>query len=272
MSESNQKVLACEIKALGDRQVETTASTGSLDRELDRILASAWDLDAYRRNAVVLWGHDHRLPPIAKSIDIRVVGNALRTIDQFPPRGVYALADQVHDLVKAGFITSKSVGFRPRAWRPNDAGGRDYTDVELLEHSYVSIPANPEAVVTAKAKGVRDPAALTRWFGTPRGGEAIEVVDDSDERVFVDERTLAEARAAVLGRQVRAEVRRQARGLFGVAPPDDAVLVLDDGQPGADDAFVVDERDIQAAMAHVIATTVGRELRQQLNALRGRVD
>ena len=55
------------------------------------------------------------------SLDVRVVGWALRTVDQFPPPGIFPLADHVHALVVAGFITSKSVGFRPVAWRPTVA-------------------------------------------------------------------------------------------------------------------------------------------------------
>jgi hypothetical protein len=212
------------------RQIETTASTGSLDRELDRILPTAWQLDHYRRSPVVLWQHSRDLPPIAKSLDVRVVGNALRTVDQFPERGIFPLADTIHDLVVARFITSKSVGFRPIAWRPNEEGGRNYTAVELLEHSFVNLPANPEAVITAKAQGVRDPAALTRFFGTPRGGE-MQVIDDGADLVTVDPAVLADAWSTVIRQRARAAVRRAASGLLGVTDGEESVLLVDDGQP-----------------------------------------
>lgn len=196
------KVVSVQVKALGDRQVETIASTANLDRENDRILASAWQLDNYKRTgAPVLWGHDYGAPPVARSVDVRVVGGALRTLDEFPPRGIYPLADTVHDLVKAGFINSKSVGFRPLKWRPNDEGGRDYTDVELLENSYVSVAANPEALVVARSKGL-DRVRLDAFLRSPResgmdlatfrlewartpANAVVLVLDDESPRAFV---------------------------------------------------------------------------------------
>ena len=66
MTEMTRTTVPLRIKTVGDRQVETIASTGALDREHDRILPTAWQLDTYRRNPVVLWSHDHRLPPIAR--------------------------------------------------------------------------------------------------------------------------------------------------------------------------------------------------------------
>src|SRR3990172_4472734 len=149
-----KKVFTTTIKALGDRQVETIASTAALDREHDRILASAWRLEAYKTNPAVLWAHDYTLPPIAVCREISVSGGALRTVDEFVPRRVFPLADTIHDLVKSGAIRAKSVGFRPLTWKDNAEGGRDYTAVELLEHSYVPVPANVECLVLAKSKGL----------------------------------------------------------------------------------------------------------------------
>src|SRR5436309_4602451 len=166
-------------KALGARQVETVISTGSTDREGDTIAVDGWDLAAYRKNPVILWSHNPHEPPIARSIEIGVVGGVLRSVDEFPPEGTYPLADVVHNLVKSGFIGAKSVGFRPVRWAFNDKNGVDYFEQELLEHSYVSIPANAEALVTAKSKGC-DRGALDRWLGRA-DDEPVLVLRDTGE-------------------------------------------------------------------------------------------
>src|SRR5688572_3416992 len=58
MNSPQIKTLNAQTKAIGNRQVESIASTETLDREHDRILASGWDLTAFRRNPVCLWAHD----------------------------------------------------------------------------------------------------------------------------------------------------------------------------------------------------------------------
>src|SRR5207249_8757433 len=150
---------------LGDRQVETIVSTGSLDREGDTIDPRGWDLTAYKANPVILWSHDATQPPIAPTLEIAVRRDgALRTVDEFVPRGLHPLADVVHDLVRSGFINAKSVGFRPVQFAPNERGGFDFYKQELLEPSYVGIPANPEAIVVARSKSF-DRGAVEQWFG-----------------------------------------------------------------------------------------------------------
>jgi HK97 family phage prohead protease len=266
------KVVAVQVKALGARQVETIASTGTLDREGDRILPSAWQLDDYRRTGMpVLWAHDMKAPPVARSLDVRVVGHALRTVDEFPPPGIYPLADQVHDLVRAGFITSKSVGFRPLAWTPNDEGGRNYTRVELLEHSYVSVPANAEAVVTAKQRGVRDRAALDRFFAAPRGSDVVLLLDDDEPETFlVDPVALVLATHGVLDPLVRREVDAGLRRAgLGHALDEDVVVVLNDD---AESVVVVDPADVTAALDAALAPVIQRAVRHGITNLTGRVE
>ena len=77
------------------------------------------------------------------------------TDEQFP------FADQVYRLIVGGFLNSVSVWFRPLQHVYNAARGSvDFLKQELLEISVVPIPANPSAVVEAKApRAHRSPLA-----------------------------------------------------------------------------------------------------------------
>lgn len=184
------KVFTASIKVLDDdrRLLQTIISTGSVDRDKDTIDPRGWDLTAYRRSPTVLWMHDHKTPPIARSPEITVAGGQLRSIDEFPPKGLYPFADTIYDLAKAGFINAKSVGFIPLTWAYNEQrGGIDYFTQELTEHSYVSVGANAEALVVARSKAF-DSGAVWKWAqgvragreDCPAGPERCANVDNSD--------------------------------------------------------------------------------------------
>lgn len=228
------KVMPATVKALGARTFETIITTGSVDRERDVIAPAGWKLDAYMRSPVVLWAHDYTMPPVAKALSITRTATGLKSVDQFPPPGIYPFADQVHDLVKAGMVRAKSVGFIPlrKTWNATREGW-DIHEAELLEHSYVSVPANPEALVVG-SKGL-DPARLaaflgsaTRGLGEDIGLELIPYNADAIRRVargaalprgaeVLDEedclpRLTSQAVVGMVGAIVRQEVARRRAG------------------------------------------------------------
>ena len=160
----NRKILpAGATKGLGDRTFRFTISTGDVDREGDRINPQGWDLEAFKQNPVTLWAHNHTIPPIARTTDIGVAADRLQAVVQFPPPGVHPFADQVHDLLAKGFLSSASVGFRPiRKTFNAERGGWDFQEQELLEWSIVGIPALPQAAIERAGLGVnRD--LVTKW-------------------------------------------------------------------------------------------------------------
>ena len=64
------------------------------------------------------------------------------------------------------YLNAVSVGFNPSEWKWVDDEDRpwgiDYNKQELLEYSAVPVPANPEALIDAKSKGI-DLAPLMEW-------------------------------------------------------------------------------------------------------------
>jgi hypothetical protein len=97
----------------GNRTVRFVLSDGSVDRMGDSIAASGWELDAYRRNPVVLWAHDSNAPPIGKMTSVFISGDRLIGDVQFASPETYEFADQIYRLITAGYIKAGSVGFVP---------------------------------------------------------------------------------------------------------------------------------------------------------------
>lgn len=148
-----------EIKAPeGDsRSMLFTISTASVDRMGDTIDVKGWKLDNYRKNPVVLWGHDASSLPVGKA-KVWIEGSKLKADSEFTPPGMARFNDTVFDMLKGGFLNATSVGFQPIKYAftedPQRKFGIDFMEQELLEFSVVSVPANPEALIDAKSAGI----------------------------------------------------------------------------------------------------------------------
>jgi len=146
----NVRQLGAVVTRADDRVIQVIASTSTPDRSGDAISADGWDLDAYRRNPVVLLQHDGE--PIGRATTVAVVGDQLLMTIQLLPEGVSEKADFVWRLIQEGAMNAVSVGFRPIAERYNsERGGVDYLEQELLEISIVSVPCNPEALIVSRS-------------------------------------------------------------------------------------------------------------------------
>jgi len=126
-------------------------STGDLDCEGDSIDPRGWKLERFRKNPVVLLGHDAS-KPIARARKVTVENGALVAEIVFPPKGADELADEVRGRVESGLLTGASVGFRMLEWTARQDGGRDISSSELIEASLVAIPCNRETLRVAAMK------------------------------------------------------------------------------------------------------------------------
>ncbi len=154
--------------------VEAVVSTGDLARDKAIILPEGWELDDYRRNPVVLWAHDDREPPIgrATAIGLRDVDGkaALVATTKFDLQDERARG--IFDKVAGGFVSATSVRWIPleTETRKEGEGGEPtlvFVRQTLLEFSFVSVPADPGALVVRSAGGVLVPerADLRAEFG-----------------------------------------------------------------------------------------------------------
>lgn len=135
---------------LGDRQVRVVVSTPDIDRAGDVVKAEGIDLTAYRGNPTVLWNHNPECP-VARCIEISTKSGAVEALVQFPPEGDDAEADQLYKRIKNGVVNAASIGFNPTKAEPIKGGGLNYSSCELLEFSFVSVPANSEALIVERS-------------------------------------------------------------------------------------------------------------------------
>ena len=149
------KLLDSTSLTLADRRcVSVICSTSDPDRAGDVIVQSGIDLTAYRKNPVVLWGHSADVP-IARAIEIDIKGGKLQATVQFPPEGDDEDADWVYGKIWAGIVNATSVGFIPKEYEPINSkqpwSGFKFTKSELLEFSFVSVPANAGCLIVGRS-------------------------------------------------------------------------------------------------------------------------
>jgi HK97 family phage prohead protease len=169
-----------EVKKVGERQYEFTASTADVDREGEAIDVTGWDLKNFKKNPVIMYGHDYRSLPIGKATKIGVRNGKLMNTVEFPPEGTYEFADIVERLVNTGYLKTESVGFIPKTWEDGEdakSPRRTYTKQELLEISIVPVPSNPNALMNAVEEGV----ITTKQLATITKKEKPEVVEPEEE-------------------------------------------------------------------------------------------
>ena len=149
-------------------------STGNVDREGDRILASGADVSNYRRNPVLLWGHQTGSSfsppslPIGSVVELDVTDSGIRAGWRWLQNDEFS--ERVRNAWDQGVVRSASIGFFPRKSKENRYGGRDYEEWELLEVSLVPLPANPQAVRVLRSLG------LTDWKTSSSRGRLREIL------------------------------------------------------------------------------------------------
>lgn len=154
-----RKLIRADITELGEDEVEVVMSTSSLARDGHVLVPQGAQIENYRANPIVLWSHDPD-KPIGNSENVQVSSDKITARVKFAPLGISKKADEIRGLVKSGVIRAVSIGFDPLEGEPLDPlkpkGGQRFTIWEMLEMSFVSVPADTGAVVTARAHGDTD--------------------------------------------------------------------------------------------------------------------
>lgn len=136
-----------KMKAGGEDsgRFEVIISTADQDRQGEIVSQEGWDLAHYKNNPIVLWGHNYTGLPIGVTDSIELKDGKLVASGRFAPESANPFAQQVRRLYDAKILRSTSVGFIAK-----EMEGNTITKAELLEFSFVPVPANPMALSLMK--------------------------------------------------------------------------------------------------------------------------
>lgn len=146
---------------LGTFQVVIT--TENVDRYGEVIKLDGWELEHYRNSPVVLWGHDHHTLPIGMATSVEAIDGKMIASGKFAP---HEHAQTIRKLYDMGMMRATSVGFIEK-----EREGNLITKAELIEFSFVSVPANPYALSTMVKSGVSINEMVTKGFVVVREQE-----------------------------------------------------------------------------------------------------
>lgn len=198
--------------------VPAVISTGDLARDRARILQDGWDFTNFRRNPVVMFNHDDGVGglfggqagrmPIAASEDEHLERDRDRTVATARFDMEDSFAQRVLGKVERGLINATSVRWIPLETRLDedldDDGRKRVTLVfvrqELLEWSFVPLPADPGAVILRADGGPLDVATFGTDADEAGAPSLIDTLDAAhsllESRPEADVFTDAEAEAA----------------------------------------------------------------------------
>jgi len=205
-------LIQAQIKTLQGGNFQVVASTGDVDRLGDTISVEGWYLANYKKNPVMLWGHDSSIPAVARAEKVWVEDGKLMIDGMFAPT---PFAQELRVLVENGFINTVSVGFLPLKF--NEKGnieiegkmysrmtedeikksmydneyGMKFDKQELLEVSWVNVPALPQALVSARKEGL---ALMTKAL---EGLEIKEVIAEVKEGRVLSAKTLTSIKKSI---------------------------------------------------------------------------
>jgi HK97 family phage prohead protease len=142
-----------EVIKDGDKEEKLfIASDDVEDRQGERISQEGWRLENFRANPVIQWAHNPNEPAIAtaEKVGFKEIDGKKKLVYSPKFHRKTPMSNYIADLVEEGVIKASSVGFKPLDW---DDETCTYTKSELLEISFVNVPANQNALSLGMAKG-----------------------------------------------------------------------------------------------------------------------
>lgn len=176
---------ALEVKALGDgrRTFSGWATTPALDRMSDTINPLGV---RFKNPLPLLHQHRHDTPigtvtfgrPTKRGIEFDA---EIPDIDE--PAALKERLDVAWGEIKHGLVRAVSIGFRPLKYAYKEDGGVDYQEVEVFELSSVTIPALPEAVITAVKSMTPIPVDALREIRRAEAEPTVRLLSSRDQHI-----------------------------------------------------------------------------------------
>lgn len=132
---------------LSDGEVDVVVTTPAWDSYGERILPEGVNFKEYLKgNNVILWAHDGFNLPIGNATKMWYEGKKLMARAKFYLKDEFPA--KVYQYVLDGVVKSVSIGGQVDEWGED---GVTIKKMTMKEFSFVSVPANPEAMVAAKS-------------------------------------------------------------------------------------------------------------------------
>ena len=179
-----------------ERTATFVASTEAVDSHGDIVDQASWQLDHFKANPIVLYGHNSRDLPIGKATDVAVKNGQLEATIKFASAEANPRAEEVWRLVQEGILRAVSVGFLPTNGNYEKRDGKDvfvWRSPILKEISVVPVPANHEALARLKkAFAAANDEQTPALPGTnPRNAEKESDMDAKDMNAKIESQLLA---------------------------------------------------------------------------------
>lgn len=178
---------------------EVVISTGDQDRHGEVIDPNGLAFDLYMLNPVVLWAHDYADLPIGVTEEIVKQNGQTVAKGRFAPAAANPKAQQVRQLYDAKIQRATSVG-----GIAHEIEGNTITKFELIEWSFVPVPANPFALSLAKQANIDAGAFIRCGLLTEEKTEAPEQKEKEGRVLSKKNRTLIENAIAQLDQSIAA--------------------------------------------------------------------
>lgn len=205
-------------------------STDHEDRHGEVIDQNGWEFFNYMLNPVVLWGHNHFEIPVGVTeklyIELDETGTHRRTIAE----GRFAsheFAQVLRKLYDEKMLRTSSVGFLPKEYN-----GNRIIKAELLEWSFVSIPANQFAISLNEIAGFSRADLIQKGLLDIEKKEGDTVETPKEEEVTIPEKPKNEDEE---NEKEAAEIREEEAKL----PEEDEEEEVTEGE--VDDVIINDE-------------------------------
>lgn len=158
------KIIEAEVKNINDEEktIDVIVSTENKDSDGDIILRTAFSkhMQRYKTNPILLNSHNYRDVEniIGKALNLKSTEKGLLAKFKYFVGQGNSAADWAFQLAKNG-IAAFSIGFSAKKWEyieektPDGykrVTGRKFTEIELLEISQVTVPANKDAVLQSR--------------------------------------------------------------------------------------------------------------------------
>ncbi len=168
-----------------DDITKVTASTNEIARDGWVVEPANLKTANFLRSSAVCFNHDYE-HPVATPVSTALIdnGDKLEISVRWPPPGTSPKSDEVRRLVKAEVIRAVSIGFIPLEMEPLNPkepwGGQRVLAADLLEVSFVAVPADTGAVVTQRSPETNMTQRAAESADWKCGVSRTLPIDDSD--------------------------------------------------------------------------------------------